>query len=150
MNELLFLLDGLMKVALCAGLLVLVATAPSRAAGSVQVDQAPADPLPPHSWTALHITEDLAFPWATSSQADHAGHASRLGMDQDAVLEVDHYEFDEPSRGASSRLFGDDDSGTDWAEDQSLINTDGTPMNGDFDLHGNAFGVSTSDHDFGD
>ena len=63
------------------------------------------------------------------------------------LLETDHYEFDDSSRGASRRLFGDDDSGTDWADDQSLINTDGTPMNRDFDLHGNAFGVSSCDHD---
>ena len=138
-----------MKVALCAGILVLVATAPSLAAGSVRPDQAPADPMPPHSWTELHISEDLAFPWATSFQAGQAGHASPLGMDPDAVLEVDHYEFDDSSQ-RSSRLFGIDDSGIDWAEDQPLINTDGTPMNGDLDLHGNAFGVSTCDHDLWD
>lgn len=150
MDELLLLLHGLMKVALCAGILVLVATAPSLAAGSVQANPGEADPLPPHSWTALHITEDLAFPWATSFQSDHAGHASPLGMDPDMLLETDHYEFDDSSRGASRRLFGDDDPGTDWADDQSLINTDGTPMNGDFDLHGNAFGVSTCDHDLWD
>lgn len=150
MDELLLLLHGLMKVALCAGILVLVATAPSRAAGSGQADQAPADPRPPQNWTALHITEDLAFPWAAGFPSDHAAHASPLSIDHGAVLEVDHYEFDDSSRGASSRLFGNDDSGIEWAEDEPLINLDGTPMNGDMDLHGNAFGISGCDHDLWD
>ncbi len=150
MDELLFLLHGLMKVALCAGVLVLVATAPSLSAASAHTDQAPADSLPLQSWTELHITDDLAIPWATGFHSDNAAHASPLDMDHDAVLEIDLYEFDDSCRGATGRLFGNDDSGTDWADDQSLINTDGTPMNGDFDLHGNAFGVSTCDHDLWD
>ena len=150
MDELLFLLHGLMKVALCAGVLVLVATAPSLSAASAHTDQAPVDSLPLQGWTGLHITDDLALPWATGFHSDNAGHASPLGMDHDSVLEVDQYEFDDCSRGASSRLFGTDDSGIEWAEDQPLINTDGTPMNGDLDLQGNAFGVSTCDHDLWD
>lgn len=150
MDELLLLLHGLLKVALCVGILVLVATAPSLAAGRVQPDQTPADPLTPHTWTALHISDDLALPWATGFQSDHAGHPSSLGMDHDAVLETDLYEFDDSCRGAAGRLFGNDDSGIDWADDQPLINLDGTPMNGDMDLHGNTFGVSSCDHDLWD
>ncbi len=153
MNELLLLLDGLMKVTLCAGLLVLVATAPSRGSKGMHTADArkPESELPPQQWSLLPVGVGLARPWVASSSLDlEAGDVSPLGRDPAAIREVEAHEFDDAARRCTDRLFGGDDLRTDWDDDQPLINLDGTPMNGDMDLHGNAFGVSSCDHDLWD
>ena len=104
MDELLLFFDGLMKLALVAAIMVLVATAPS------------AKPAP-------------------LAQRLRSGHdeSRRQSLDDDF-----------------GRRQSDDDLDACWRDSgfEPTVNIDGTPMCGDVDVRGNAFGVTdwSSDH----
>ena len=138
MTDLLLLIDGFMKIALVVGVMVLVATAPSGAsanaaghwhegagfAGMVGVSAAHRD----DGGSMSHaFEEDDTLAWhsaldhssfiaagAHDHEADHWRHSSDHGSHRSSLMETDH-----------------------------SFNADGTPMcGGDFDIHGNAYGVT--------
>lgn len=139
MDDLLLLIDGLMKIALLVGIMVLVATAPSRAAapsrglqGALFVGLVGA--------SAAHRDAGGSMSYAFEDDGTFAGHSA---MDHTSFIgtgghvhEVDHWRHDSDHESHRSTLMETD------AFEHSF-NTDGAPMcSSDFDIHGNTYGVT--------
>ena len=140
MADLLLLIDGLMKIALVVGVMVLVATAPSGASAAA----------------AGHGHEDARFAGLVGASAAHRDDGGSMSyafedddtfdehsaMDHTSFIgtgrhdhEPDHWRHDSDHESHRSNLMETDPF-------EHSFNTDGTPMCGDFDIHGNSYGVT--------
>lgn len=138
MDDLLLLIDSLMKVALVVGVMVLVATAPSgasaaghghestRLAGMVGVSSAHR-----HDGGSMSYAFEDGDAVAGHSAMDHTSLIGTGGH----VHEADHWRHDSDHESHRSTLMETDPF-------EHSFNTDGTPMYGDFDAHGNTYGVT--------
>lgn len=142
MDDLLLLIDGFMKIALVVGVMVLVATAPSgasaAAAGHGHEGARFAGLL---GASAAHRDDGGTMRYAfEDDDDDFAGHSA---LDQTNVMstgahdhEADHWRHDSDHESHRSTLIETDHF-------EHSFNIDGTPMCGsDFDIHGNAYGVT--------
>lgn len=137
MDDLLLLIDGLMKVALVVGIMVLVATAPSRAVTAA--DQGLSGPL----FTGLVGASSAAHRNGgsmTDSFADDDDLVDRSALEHPVFSDMetvdhepDHWRYD--SNHVSMMEF-------DLFEHST--NIDGTPMAGCCDINGNAYGITES------
>lgn len=142
MNDLLLLIDGLMKLALVVGVMVLVATAPSgasaAAAGHGHGHEGARSGLV--GTAAAHRDDSASMRYAFENDDNFAGHSA---LDQTNVMstgahghEADHWRHDSDHESHRSSLIEADPFA-------HSFNTDGTPMFGsDFDIHGNSYGVT--------
>jgi len=140
MADLLLLIDGLMKIALVVGVMVLVATAPSKASAAAAGHG--------HEGTrfggmagasAAHHDDGGSMRYAFEDDDNFAGHSA---LDQTNVMstgahshEADHWRHDSDQESHRSSLIEADPF-------EHSFNTDGTPMYGDLDAHGNTYGVT--------
>ena len=143
MADLLLLIDGLMKIALVVGVMVLVATAPSGASaaaaghGNYRHDGARSGLV---SAAAAHRDDGGSMRYAFEDDDTFAGHSA---LDQTNVISTgahdhgaDHWRHDSDHESHRSSLIEADPF-------EHSFNTDGTPMFGsDFDIHGNTYGVT--------
>ena len=133
MDDLLLLIDGLMKVALVVGIMVLVATAPSGASAAGHGHEgtwfAPSAHRHDGGLMSYAFEDDDTF--AGHSAMDHASFIGTGGH----VHEADHWRHDSDHESHRSTLMETDPF-------EHSFNTDGTPMYGDFDAHGNTYGVT--------
>ena len=141
MADLLLLIDGFMKIALVVGVMVLVATAPSgasaTAAGDGYEDARFAGLV---GATAAHRDDGGSMRYAIKDDDNLAGHSA---LDQTNVMstgahdhEADYWRHDSDHESNRSTLIETDPF-------EHSFNIDGTPMcGGDFDVHGNAYGVT--------
>ena len=140
MTDLLLLIDGFMKIALVVGVMVLVATAPSgasaAAAGDGYEDARFAGLV---GSSAAHSDDGGSMRYAIKDDDNLAGHSA---LDQTNVMstgahdhEADYWRHDSDHESNRSMLIETDPF-------EHSFNTDGTPMCSDFDLHGNAYGVT--------
>ena len=143
MADLLLLIDGLMKIALVVGVMVLVATAPSgasaTAAGHVHYrpDGARSGLV---GAAAGHRDDSGSMRYVFKDGDNFADHSA---LDQTNVIstgahdhEADHWRHDSDHESHRSSLIEADPF-------EHSFNTDSTPMfGGDFDIHGNTYGVT--------
>lgn len=135
MDDLLLLIDSLMKVALVVGIMVLVATAPSRAAtaaghglsGSLFTGLVGAS-------AAAHRNGGSMTDSFDDDLVDRSALEHPVSIDTEPVdHETDHWRYD--SNHVSMMEFNLFEHST---------NIDGTPMCGSVDINGNAYGITES------
>ena len=138
MDDLLLLIDGLMKVALVVCVMVLVATAPSGASaaghgreGAQFAGMVGASSAHRHDGGSMSYAFEDGDTFAGHSAMDHTSFIGTGGH----IHEADHWRHDSDHESHRSTLMETD------AFEHSF-NTDGTPMYGDFDAHGNTYGVT--------
>ena len=141
MDDFLLLIDGLMKVALVVGVMVLVATAPSGASaaaaghgheGALFAGMVGA--------SAAHHDDGGSMRYAFEDDENFAEHSAlnqTNGMSAVAHQhEADHWRHDSDHESHRSSLIEADPF-------EHSFNSDGTPMFGsDFDIHGNTYGIT--------
>lgn len=136
MDDPLLLIHGLMKIALLIGIMVLVATAPSGALAAGHGLQGSL--LAGVVGTSAGQLDDSG---SRSYAFDDDPFAGRSALEQTSLIagtrdhEADYGRHDGEYESHGSSLMETDPF------DHSF-NTDGTPMCGDFDIHGNAYGVT--------
>ena len=141
MDDLLLLIDSLMKIALLIGIMVLVATAPSRATaapsrglqGALFVGLVGVSAVRRDDGASIrHVfDDDDDDTFAGHSAMDHTSFIGAGGHGHDA----DHWRHDSDHESHRSHLAETDPF-------EHSFNTDATPMFGDFDSHGNTYGVT--------
>ena len=140
MTDLLLLIDGFMKIALVVGVMVLVATAPSGASAAAAGDgYEGAQFAGLVGASATHRDDGGSMRYAIEDDDNFAGHSA---LDQTSLIgagehdhEADHWRHDCDHESHQSSLPATDPF-------EHSFNTDGTQMCGDFDLHGNPYGVT--------
>ena len=141
MADLLLCIDGLMKIALVVGVMVLVATAPSGASAAAaghRHEGARVAGLVGAS--AAHRDDGGSMRNVFEDDDNFAGHSA---LDQTNVMskgahdhKADHWRHDNDHEWHRTTLIESDHF-------EHSFNIDGTPMcGGDFDVHGNAYGVT--------
>ena len=140
MDDLLLLIHGLMKIALLTGIMVLVATAPSRAAAAA------GHGLPGSLFTGL-VGASAAVHRNSGSMTDSFAD-SEPAFNIDGTVMLGAFDMNGNAYGfTQSHDNFIDDGSTDHATFEAdpfehTVNIDGTPMCGDIDIHGNFYGVT--------
>ena len=142
MADLLLLIDGLMKIALVVGVMVLVATAPSGASaaaaghGNYRHDGARSGLV---GAAAAHRDDGGSMRYAFEDDDNFDEHSAlnqTNGMSAVAHQhEADHWRHDSDHESHRSTLIEFDPF-------EHSFNIDGTPMVGCCDIHGNAYGTT--------
>ena len=137
MDDLLLLIDGLMKVALVVGIMVLVATAPSRAVTAA----------------GQGLSGSLFTGLVGASSAAHRNGGSMTDSFADDDDLVDRSALEHPVFSDTETVDHEPDH---WRYDSNHVsmmefdlfehstNIDGTPMAGCCDINGNAYGITES------
>ena len=139
MDDFLLLIDSLMKVALVVCVMVLVATAPSSASAAGHGHEGARQFAGMVGASSAHRHDGGSMSYAFEGGDNFAGHSA---MDHTSFIgtggnvhEADHGRHDSDHESHRSTLMETDPF-------EHSFNTDGTPMYGDFDAHGNTYGVT--------
>ena len=140
MADFLLLIDGFMKFALVVGVMVLVATAPSKASAAAASHGYEGARFTGRVGTsALHRDDGGSMSYAFEDDDNFAEHSAlnqTNGMSAVAHQhEADHWRHDSDHESHRSTLI-------EAYPFEHTVNIDGTPMCGDTDIHGNPYGVT--------